>query len=166
MHIDEPAWPLIDNFFYQLAQGRSDVTVRRYARVRHRLVSFLDTADMTLGLGDNRSLLLEAERQFHDSGAFWTLYGPDELIECLPSFVHETWLPRGVGEARLQISVVRRLLLMLLRQDLRCGPGTSRAVAQAHDAIDQARLAIDNRSAHPAGTQMPARFWQQPGQKW
>lgn len=166
MHIDEPGWPLIDDFFGDLAAGRSDTTIRRYARVHHRLVAFLDTADMTLGLGDDRSTLLDAEREFHDSGAFWTLFGPDELLECLPSFLHETWMPSGVGESRVQISVVRRLLEALMRQQLLGGPGTTRAVLQVSAAIGRAELALEQRPAHPAGTQMPSRFLQQRGPEW
>ena len=166
MDFDEPGWPLIDDFFRELAAGRSDTSIRRYARVHHRLVAFLDTADMTLGLGDERSALLDAEREFHDSGAFWTVWGPDELVECLPSFLHETWMPPGLGESRVQISVVSRLLAHLMRQRLLDGEATPRSILDVTAAIGQAQRALEARSAHPAGSQMPGRFLQPPGPEW
>lgn len=162
MDLDEPSWPLIDDFFAELARRRSAVTVRRYVRIHHRLVGFLDTADMTLGLGDDRAKLLEAEREFHDSGAFWILYGSAELVECLPSFLHESWLPRGVTEARMQVSVTSRLLDHLMRQGLIDGFVSREVLAGVCRAIDQARRDVETGAAEQsAGPQtMPRRFLQ------
>jgi len=165
MDIDEPGWPLIDDFFASLCEGRRAETARRYARVRHRLMSFLDTGDMTLGLGTTEVALLEAERQFHDSGAFWALFGPDELVCCLPSFLHETWLPEGDGEARAQISVVSRLLKSLAGRDLdwtvtRC------AYWEAEAAVTEARRVVTRRPNRPEEAAMPDRFLRQPGPEW
>lgn len=158
MDIDTPGWPLIDDFFAEQAAGRAAATVRRYARVRSRLYAFLDTADMTLGLGSTPAALLEAERQFHASGAFWVLFGADELACCLPSFLHETWLPVGVGEARTQISLVARL-----------GPrlGSSCAGYEVRDAVVRARRQLAERADDEPGAQrLPERFRRQEGPRW
>ena len=158
MDIDTPGWPLIDDFFAAQAEGRATATVRRYARVRLRLYDFLDTADMTLGLGSTPATVLEAERQFHPSGAFWVLFGADELACCLPSFVHETWLPRGLGEARTQISLVGRLLPLL---------GSSCARYEAADALARARRQLAEREDdEPAPARLPDRFRRQEGPRW
>ncbi len=158
MDHDEPGWPLIDDFFTSQGEGRSVATMRRYERVRARLYDFLDTADMTLGLGSHPAVLLEAERQFHVSGAFWTLFGADELACCLPSFVHETWLPASAGEARTQISLVGRLLPRL---------GSSRGRSEAEDAVARARRELAARpAAEPAPPRIPDRFRRQEGPRW
>jgi hypothetical protein len=158
MDHDEPGWPLIDDFFTTVADGRSSTTVHRYRRVRARLYHFLDTADMTLGLGTEAAALLEAERQFHESGAFWTLFGVDELACCLPSFVHETWLPPSTGEARTQISLVGRLLPRL---------GSSCGRYEAADAVARARRELSGRpAAEPEAPRMPDRFRRPEGPRW
>lgn len=165
MDIDEPGWPLIDDFFDTLCAGRRPTTARRYQRIRHRLYEFLDTGDLTLGLGSDQATLLEAERQFHDSGAFWSVFGPDELVHCLPSFLHETWLPDGGAQARAQITVVSRLLRSLAGHDLdwqvtRC------AYWEAEAAVAQARRDLARRPAASVDPTMPSRFLQQPGADW
>lgn len=142
MDIDEPGWLLIDDFFRAEAAGKSAATVRRYVRVRERLMAFLDTGDMTLGLGTHPAGLLEAERQFHDAGAFWSLFGPDELVCCLPSFLHESWLPDGVGEARTQISLVSRLLSYVSRHQDIDWQLTACAWYDAEAAVKRARRDI------------------------
>ncbi|MCL3819002.1 hypothetical protein [Aeromicrobium wangtongii] len=153
MDVDEPGWPLIDDFFGRLADGRASATVRRYARVRSRLYVFLDTADLTLVLGSDRAALLEVERQLHDGGAFWQLFGPDELACCLPDFLHEPWLPGGAQEARVQVTVVARLLALLGR-------------ASAPD-VQRAREEIAARPESPApAARLPARFRREAGWQW
>lgn len=167
MDIDEPAWPLIDDFFRAEAEGRSAATVRRYARVRARLLSFLETGDMSLGLGTYPASLLESERQFHDTGAFWALFGADELVCCLPSFLHETWLPEEVGEARTQISLVGRLLSSLSRNRDIDWQTTACAWYDAESAVKRARRELGRRPVETAEQpRMPARFHQQPGPLW
>lgn len=169
MDIDEPGWPLIDDFFAAEAADKSAPTVRRYERVRTRLMIFLDTGDMSLGLGTHPASLLESERQFHDAGgAFWTLFGPEELICCLPSFLHETWLPEPSGEARTQISLVGRLLAALRRRhDIDWGL-TSCAFYEARAAVDQARRDVAARPVEQATgrTEMPVRMRREPGPEW
>lgn len=167
MDIDEPGWPLIDDFFRAEAEGKSAATVRRYARVRVRLMSFLDTGDMSLGLGTHPAALLEAERQFHDTGAFWSLFGPDELVCCLPSFLHENWLPESVGEARTQISLVARLLASLSRHRDFDWQATACAWYDAEAAVKRARRELADRSIESAEHErMPSRFHQPPGPQW
>ena len=168
MDIDEPGWPLIDDFFRAEADGRSAPTVRRYERVRRRLMSFLDTGDMSLGLGTQPAALLEAERQFHDTGAFWTLLGPEELICCLPSFLHETWLPERTGEARTQISLVGRLLTALRRRHDFDWRVVSCAHLEAQAAVEQARRDLADRPAEPwtKAHELPARMRRESGPEW
>lgn len=167
MDIDEAGWPLIDDFFRAATEGRSAVTARRYQRVRHRLMAFLDTADMSLGLGTGPAALLEAERQFHHSGAFWSLFGPDELVCCLPSFLHETWLPDSDAEARTQISLVARLLASLSRHGDIDWQMTSCAFYDAEAAVKRARREVRSRPVEAAEQpQMPSRFHQRPGPAW
>jgi hypothetical protein len=166
MDIDEPGWPVIDDFFRAEAEGRSAATVRRYARVRQRLMTFLDTADMSLGLGTHQVSLLESERQFHDTGAFWSLYGLEELVCCLPSFLHETWLPEHRQEAGTQISLVSRLLAMIGRHRDFDRSVASCALYEADDAVRRARIEVRERSAEPGDATMPTRFLQQPGPEW
>jgi hypothetical protein len=110
MDIDEPGWPLIDDFFEGLAQGRKAETVRRYVRVRHRFYDYLDLDDMTQWLRPADATLLAAEREFCREGAFWTVLGTEALLQCLPGFVAVDVLPSGTAEARMQVSVVGRLL--------------------------------------------------------
>ncbi len=170
MDIDEPGWALIDDFFRTEAQGKSAATVRRYARVRQRLMTFLDTGDMSLGLGTYPATLLEAERQFHQTGAFWSLFGPGELVCCLPSFLHETWLPEGIGETRTHISLVGRMVASLSRHADFDWKATSCAWYEAEAAVRQARRDLARRSSAPAASseqvRMPPRFHQLPGPQW
>lgn len=167
MDAGEPGWALIDDFFADLAVGRSAATVRRYVRVRQRLGHFLDTADMTLGLGGDRTILLEAERQFHPDGAFWTIYGADELVACLPSFLHETWLPRTRAEARMQISVTSRLVDHLVRSGLLSATTPRHLIVAVARAVDHARDSIEPAATTDEGSnRMPRRFLQQPGPEW
>jgi len=168
MDIDEPGWPLIDDFFRAEGDGKSAPTARRYERVRQRLTTFLDTGDMALGLGTGEATLLEAERQFHDTGAFWTLFGPEELVCCLPSFVHETWLPEASGEARTQISLVGRLLTALRRRQDIDWRLVSCAYYEAQAAVAQARRDIADRPVgiSTVSTEMPARMRRDPGPTW
>lgn len=167
MNVGEPGWALIDDFFADLAFGRSATTVRRYVRVHQRLMHFLDTADMTLGLGGDRTVLLEAERQFHPEGAFWTIYGADELIACLPSFLHAAWLPGARAEARMQISVVSRLVDHLVRAGRLSAALPPHLFVAVARAADQARQCIELPSvADDTVNRMPRRFLQQPGPEW
>lgn len=168
MHIDEPGWPLIDDFFAHEADGKAAATVRRYARVRARLTHFLDTGDMALGLGTHPATLLEAEREFHDGGAFWTLFGAPELVCCLPSFLHETWLPESTADARAQISLVGRLLTHLSRGGHLAHVDVGCAYWDAEAAVKRARRALADRAqeSDDHATRMPDRLRQQPGPQW
>ncbi len=166
MEFDEPGWQLIDDFMQQLAIGRKPQTVRRYARVRHRMTHFLDTADMTFDLGTASATLLELEREFHEQGAFWLIFGPDELVACLPGFISRAWLPDSVAEARMQISVVARLIESLSRDGLIAAP----AYAKAKRALVYARHELDARSAGAApdehATDIPRRLLRKPTVEW
>ena len=113
MLIEEPGWLLLDDFFRAEARGRSPATVRRHARVRQRLMDFLDLADLAPCLGTEPATLVELERQLCPQGAFWSGLGADELVCCLVGFVQAPWLPRSVAEARTQISLTGRLLTHL-----------------------------------------------------
>lgn len=170
MDPDEPAWPLLDDFFAKEASGRAEATVRRYVRVRDRLTQFLDTADMSRWLGTEPATLLSAEREFHENGAFWQLFGPDELVCVLPGFLLEPWVPGSLGEARTQISLMSRLLSHLSRKRLLDLSVTSCAFWEAETAVKQARIDLEARSvsreADEWAQDMPARFRQEPGPQW
>jgi hypothetical protein len=110
MDIDEPGWPLIDDFFERLARGRAEATVRRYARVRHRFYDFLDVDDMSEWLQPDEVVLLALEREFLSEGAVWNLFGLEGLLRCIPGFVAESQLPTSAAEARMQVSVMKRFI--------------------------------------------------------
>jgi len=170
MNPDDPGWPLLDDFFAKEASGRAEATVRRYVRVRDRLTQFLDTADMSPWLGTHPATLLCAEREFHESGAFWQLFGPDEVVYVLPGFLHEEWLPPSLGEARTQISLVSRLLSHLSRTRLLDFSVVRCAYWEAEAAVKQARVDLEERSAAREPDEwaqnMPLRFRQEPGPQW
>jgi len=168
MAYDEPGWQLLDDFFDDEALGRTESTSRRYGRVRDRLTGYLDVSDMSDGLGTYPATLLDAERQFHEQGAFWMLFGPDELVCCLPPFLRAPWLPDGTGEARTQISLVGRLLDHLRRKRrldfsvVRC------AFWEAEAAVEQARRELRQRPREPDpwATDVPRRLQGEPGPGW
>lgn len=170
MDLDEPGWQLLDDFFAKEASGRAEPTVRRYVRVRDRLTQFLDTAEMSRWLGTHPATLLSAEREFHELGAFWQLFGPDELVCVLPGFLLEPWLPESLGEARTQISLASRLLSHLSRKRLLDFSVVRCAYGEAEAAVKQARVELEARSAahepDEHAQDMPSRFRQQPGPQW
>jgi len=141
MDIDEPGWPLIDDFFEQLAHDRKAETVRRYARVRHRLYDYLDLDDMTTWLRPADATLLAAEREFCREGAFWTIFGTEALVRCLPGFVAVDLLPSGAAEARMQVSVTGRLLKHLRRRRL-VDRSMARPYNDATRAVGRANLVL------------------------
>jgi hypothetical protein len=170
MDLDEPGWPLLDDFFAAEADGRAQATVRRYARVRGRLTQFLDTGDLADWLGSHPAILLSAEREFHEHGAFWQLFGPDELVCVLPGFLLGPWLPEGLGEARTQISLLSRLLSHLSRAQLLDLSVVRGAYGDAEEAVRQARSALEARSAarepEVGAKGLPTRFRREPGPRW
>jgi hypothetical protein len=170
MDIDDPAWLLLDDFFRAEAHGRAEPTARRYLRVRARLLAFLETADMAAWLGTHEAAVLDAERQFHDHGAFWHLFGADALVCCLPGFVEPEWLAPTVGEARTQISLVSRLLDHLARGGHLDLPVVQCALWDAGAAVVAARRRLAERSARsepdPWATDIPDRLRRRPGPQW
>jgi hypothetical protein len=170
MDLDEPGWLLLDDFFAAQADGRAQATVRRYARVRGRLTQFLDAGDLADWLGSHPATLLSAEREFHEHGAFWRLFGPDDLVCVLPGFLLGPWLPEGLGEGRTQISLVSRLLSHLSRGGLLDLSVVRGAYWDAQNAVRQARSALEARSAAREpdawAERLPARFRHEPGPGW
>jgi hypothetical protein len=138
MDADEPGWAMIDDFFRDLAVGRSAATTRRYLRARARLYAFLDTVDLGPASGDGDSLA-------------------DDLARCLPDFVREPWLPAGASEARVHLSVVGRLAARL-------APEVAKGLTGA--AVAQAREALDGRVPDTLPARIPARLLQAPGPEW
>lgn len=143
MDIDEPGWPVIDDFFEHLGIGRKAETRRRYQRVRLRLYDFLDIDDMALWLSPEQVTLLAAEREFHREGAVWTLYGVAGLFQCAPGFVAQEQLPSTAAEARMQISVTNRLVTHLWRYQR--DPGLVRPYREALAAVKRARYELECR---------------------
>lgn len=147
MDCDEPSWPVIDDFFAELAFGRSAATVRRYVRVRQRFLALVDAASL-------------AGRSGALSGA--------ELIECVPTFVAEERLPTGAMEARMQVSVAARLVQYLLRDRWVGTALPGEKLAEAYRAIEHARQYIEARASQSttSNTTIPSRFLQRPGAQW
>ena len=170
MILDEPGWQLIDDFFLHEGQGRSESTARRYERIRSRLTEFLDLADMADSLGTHPATLLEAEREFHEHGAFWQLFGADELVCCLPAFLSDGWMPRSLGESRTQISLVGRLLTHLRRNQVLDFSVVRCAFWEAEAAVKAARdnVAARASTAKPDdwSTDIPARLRDQRSTDW
>ncbi|MBC7630611.1 hypothetical protein [Aeromicrobium sp.] len=167
---DEPGWQLIDDFISEEGSTRTATTTRRYERMRARLTYFLDTADMADSLGAQNATLLEAEREFHEQGAFWQVFGPDELVCCLPAFLADPWIPGSVVQARTQISLTGRLLTYLSRRRLLDFSLVRCAFLEAEAAVVQARadLSVRARAAEPDewAADVPARLRQEPGPQW
>lgn len=171
MDIDEPGWTVIDDFFERLAAGRKPETCRRYARTRLRLYDYLDVDDMAAWLGPDDATLLAAEREFLRAGAVWGLFGIDGLLRCLPGFLTEEHLPTSAAEARMQISVIDRLLLRL--RTLHAVPAESvRWWVLARRAAREARWDLETRlGTRPSALQqavdhIDARFRRRPGPQW
>lgn len=171
MEIDEPGWPLIDDFFSGLAEGRKAPTVRRYARVRHRLYDFLDEDDMSAWLEPDEVTLLAAEREFGRDGALRSAVGLDGLLRCLPGFLAAERLPSTTAEARMQISVISRFVNYLRGWHL-VPREHFRSLVMAARAVQRARLdlhARDSPSLQAAIDQIDqihGRFKQPPGPQW
>jgi hypothetical protein len=164
MELDEPGWPLIDDFFEDLAQGRKPVTVRRYVRVRQRLYDFLDVDDMCRWLEPDEVTLLAAEREFGRDGAVRSALGLGGLLRCLSGFVGEDVLPSTTAEARMQISVVNRFVIHLRDHHL-VPRAERRSLLIAGRAVRRARLdliARDRPSLRAAIEQIDAHHNQQP----
>lgn len=170
MDFDEPGWQLLDDFFIAEGGVRSAATLRRYARVRDRLTHYLDVEDMAPWLGTHPATLLSAEREFHENGAFWQLFGADELVCALPGFLEPSWMPDGVGEARTQVSLVERLLKYLSRHRLVDWGWLGCAGYEADAAVRQARRQLYRRAEERLpdawASDMPPRFKQLPGPQW
>ncbi|MRJ77060.1 hypothetical protein GEV29_10955 [Aeromicrobium sp. SMF47] len=143
MYFEEPGWPLIDDFFLRLAEGRKAETVRRYARVRLRLYDFLDVDDMTQWLDPDDATLLAAEREFVRDGALWTVLGLDGVLRCLPGFLTDDRLPTSAAEARMQVSVISRFVTDLRNRHL--VPHEHRqSLLLARRAVMRARTHLDD----------------------
>lgn len=171
MEIDEPGWPLIDDFFEGLAEGRTAPTVRRYARVRHRLYDFLDDDDMSGWLQPDEVTLLAAEREFGREGALRSIAGIDGLLRCLPGFVAVDRLPPTEAEARMQISVISRFVDYLRGWHLDRREH-ARSWALAVQAVRRARLDLHARDSPSLQAaiddidRIHGRFKQEPGPQW
>ncbi|AWB92659.1 hypothetical protein [Aeromicrobium chenweiae] len=178
MDFEEPGWPLIDNFFVRLAEGRKAETVRRYARVRLRLYDFLDVDDMIEWLGPDDATLLAAEREFLRDGAVWTVFGLGGVLRCLPGFLTEAQLPTSGAEARMQVSVVSRFVTdlrnrhLVPREDVHALLVARRAAMRARDRLQleqKLRAAGPDSGLHRAIAEIDRvheRFRQQPGPQW
>lgn len=150
MYFEEPGWPLIDDFFLHLAEGRKDQTVRRYARVRLRLYDFLDVDDMIQWLGPDDATLLAAEREFVRDGAVWSTFGLDGVLRCLPGFLAESQLPTSKAEAHMQVSVIGRFVTWV--RDWHRPPTTTHereSLRTAWRAVRQAKRHLEERERSP-----------------
>lgn len=144
---------VLEAFVLEESQGRAPATVRRYQRVLAHLLLFLDRADVAAALGTHAAALLEAERDFGREGAFFRLFGFEELVACLPDFLGPGWLAVSPAERRTQVSLVERLLGALCRRGLVDLQVARCAVHEARDAVRAARRGPSApRSSRPPGT--------------
>lgn len=132
----------LERFIAEESVGRTSATARRYQRVLVRLLQMLDTLDVASYLGTGPAGLLEVERDFGREGAFFRLFGYDELVCCLPALLEPPWLPQAAGERRTQISIVDRLLRRLRQDHVLDMAVVACAVWEAHAAVRRARDAV------------------------
>lgn len=130
--------PFLAAFLTDVQRDRTARTQRAYADVVQHLQRYLDTADMRQHLGTDDGTLLTQERDLTGSeGSFFRLFGPGELIFCLPGFLEGAWLAT-TPQPRSHIALTGRLLRWLDRRgvvgsDYRC------AWYDADAAVRQAR---------------------------
>jgi hypothetical protein len=129
----------LQRFFAHEALGVRPATARRYEHVAAHLFRFLDDVDVVRQLGAGPAALLESERQFGRSGAFFRVLGFDELVACLADFVAPEWLLPADVDARTQISLTDRLLKRLQREQLIDMPIVACAYLDTEAAIKAAR---------------------------
>ncbi|MGH1562197.1 hypothetical protein [Mumia sp. DW29H23] len=130
--------PILADFLADVQRDRTARTQRAYADVVQHLQRYLDTADMCRHLGTYGGTLLTQEREISGAaGSFFRLFGPGELIFCLPGFLEEPWL-LTTPQPRSHLALTDRLLRWLDRRgvvgaDYRC------AWYEAGAAVRQAR---------------------------
>lgn len=134
----------LQRFFAHEALEVQPATARRYERVMAHLFTFLDSVDVSNQLGTGPAALLESERQFGRSGAFFRVLGFDELVCCLADFVAPEWLLPADVDARTQISLTSRLLKRLQREQLIEMPIVYCAYLDTQSAIREARRRLKN----------------------
>ncbi|MCW2748675.1 MAG: hypothetical protein JWP10_1817 [Nocardioidaceae bacterium] len=133
---------MFDSFLAEVSLGRQRVTRQRYQRVFTHLDLFLDHVDVTPHLGTHPAALLSAEREFDSAGAFQRVFGPFELMCCLPGFIEPPWLLPGAQEARVQVSLTGRLLAWLRTNGYVDVHIDSCAYLETKSIIDRARRAL------------------------
>ncbi|WP_370618471.1 hypothetical protein [Mumia sp. Pv 4-285] len=138
--------PILADFLADVQRDRTARTQRAYAGVVLHLQHYLDTADMCPHLGTHDGTLLAQERQVTGSeGSFFRLFGPGELLCCLPGFLDDPWLA-STPQPRSHVALVGRLLRFLDRRGL-VGPTGRCAWYDAEAAVRRARQAA--RDAAP-----------------
>lgn len=99
---------VLEGFFAQSRVLRHPALWTRSHGVRRKLERYLDL-ESERWLSDSEKVLVHAERQMHSPGAVTRVAGPETLLNALPGFLGERWLPRHPALARVQIMVVSEL---------------------------------------------------------
>jgi len=100
---------ILDAFFPPLFAESHGVLRDRMIRVMTAIDRFLE-AEGELILTPDDSVMLAAERQFTDKGAFVRTMHADDLIFALPGFLSPPWLHPDPLMQRVQLTVVQRLV--------------------------------------------------------
>lgn len=111
--IDEMLVP----FFEQQTAEKTGRRLRRVREVERHLREYLETAGHR-ALDSESLALLNLERSFEPEGAFTRCMRAEELLFTLRTFIEPAWLPDDRVQARVQVSVVDRLVKWLRWHDL------------------------------------------------
>ncbi|KAA1423881.1 hypothetical protein FE697_010015 [Mumia zhuanghuii] len=130
--------PILADFLADVQPDRTARTQRAYAAVVLHLQRYLDTDDMSPHLGTHDGTLLAHEREVAGAeGSFFRLFGPGELLCCLPGFLEGPWL-ETTPHPRSHVALTARLLRHLDRRGF-VGSAYRCAWYDAEDAVRRAR---------------------------
>lgn len=138
--------PDLSEFLVQMCTGRRPQTSARYIRVLGHLGRFAAEVELDVvarPLGTDCATLLGCEREFGRGGAFWRIFGYDELVCCLPGFIEGEWLLPQRADARTQVSLTARLLPWLRRRGIIDMSLCACAYWDAEYAVKKARARLD-----------------------
>lgn len=112
---DEPA-PTIERllvpFFVEQTAEKTGKRLRRVQEVERHLREYLEVAGHR-GLSAEGLGILNFERQFHPDSAFIRCMRADDLLYTLATFIEPAWLPDDPVQARVQVSIVEKLMRWL-----------------------------------------------------
>ncbi|HET7326234.1 MAG TPA: hypothetical protein VFJ14_03015 [Nocardioidaceae bacterium] len=138
--------PDLADFLVHVSTGRRPQTSVRYVRVLEHLARFVAEIKLDVvahQLGTDCAMLLGSEREFDCGSAFWRVFGYDELVCCLPSFIEDEWLLPQHADARTQVSLTARLLPWMRRRGIIDMSLCACAYWDAEYAVKKARARLE-----------------------